>query len=131
MPDASKPLSEAVLRRLTNDAVSTFLGEAERYEAAARPGLQLVLSNEPVADMNMLIAGDGADQDHFRHMVSSCLDRQIPFLVIIYPDAGKALDEIAADLGLVYAVDFPIMVREDLPLEPSAITLTPPRAPLP
>ena len=119
MPDASKPLSEAVLRRLTNDAVSTFLGEAERYEATARPGLQLVLSNEPVADMNMLIAGDGADQDHFRHMVSSCLDRQLPFLVMIFPDAGKALDEIAADLGLVYAVDFPMMVREDLPLEPS------------
>jgi ribosomal protein S18 acetylase RimI-like enzyme len=116
---ASKPLSEAVLRRLTNDAVTTFLCEAERYEAAARPGLQLALSNEPVADMNMLIAGAGADQGHFRHMVSSCLDRKLPFLVMIYPDADEALDDIAADLGLVYAVDFPIMVREDLPLEPS------------
>jgi ribosomal protein S18 acetylase RimI-like enzyme len=114
-----KPLSEAVLRRLTNDAVTTFLGEAERYEAAARPGLQLVLSNEPVADMNMLIVGAGADHDHFRSMVSSCLDRKTPFLVMIYPEAGKALDDIAADLGLVYAVDFPIMVRDDLPLQPS------------
>lgn len=116
---ASKPLGEAVLRRLTNDAVTTFLGEAERYEAAARPGLQLALSNEPVADMNMVIVGAGADNDHFRNMVSSCLDRKIPFLVMIYPDAGKAFDDIAADLGLVYAVDFPIMVRDDLPLEPA------------
>lgn len=116
---ASKPLSEAVLRRLTNDAVTTFLGEAERYEAAARPGLQLAFSNEPVADMNMVIVGAGVDQDHFRNMVSSRLDRRIPFLVMIYPDAGKALDDIAADLGLVYAVDFPIMVRDDLPLETS------------
>ncbi|NCF74507.1 MAG: hypothetical protein GWP67_13510, partial [Gammaproteobacteria bacterium] len=75
MNAASKPLSEAVLRRLTNDAVTTFLGEAERYEAAARPGLQLALSNEPVADMNMVIVGAGADHDHFRNMLSSCLDR--------------------------------------------------------
>ena len=101
MPDASKPLSEAVLRRLTNDAVCTFLKEADGYEAAARPGLQLVLSNEPVADMNMLIAGAGADQDHCRDMVSSCLDRQLPSHVMIHPDAGKVLGDIAADLGLV------------------------------
>ena len=102
-----------------SSAVTTFLGEAERYEAAARPGLQLALSNEPVADMNMVIVGAGADHGQFRDMVSSCLDRKIPFLVMIYPDAGKALDDIAADLGLVYAVDFPMMVRNDLPLEPS------------
>ena len=114
-----KPLTEAVLRRLTNDAVTTFLGEAERFEATARPGLQLALSNEPVADMNMLIVGAGADHGHFRSMVSTCLDRKIPFLVLIYPEAGNAFDDIASEQGLVYAVDFPIMVRGDLPLEPS------------
>jgi len=116
---APKALSEAVLRRLTNDALTTFLGEAARYEAVARPGLQLTLSNEPVADMNMLVVGAGADHDHFRDMVSLCLDRKLPFLVLIYPEAGGAFDDIATDLGLVYAVDFPIMVRDDLPLEPS------------
>ena len=46
MNTASKPLSESVLRRLTNVAITSFLGEAARYEAAARPGLQLALSNE-------------------------------------------------------------------------------------
>jgi GNAT superfamily N-acetyltransferase len=107
------------LRRLTNDAVTTFLGEAARYEAAARPGLQLALSNEAVADMNMLVVGAGADHDHFRDMLNSCLDRQLPFLAIIFPEADKALDDIAADLGLTYAVDFPIMVRDDVPLEPA------------
>ena len=112
-----KNLSEAVLRRLTNDALTTFLSEAVRYEAVARPGLQLVLSNEPIADMNMLVVGAGADRDQFRDMVSSCLDRKLPFLVMIFPEAGKTFDEFAAELGLVYAVDFPIMVRDDLPLE--------------
>ncbi len=119
MNTAPKALNEAVLRRLTNDAITTFLGEAADYEAAARPGLQLALSNEPVADMNMLVVGAGADHAHFRDMVSSCLDRQLPFLVMIYPDAGQAFDDIATGMGLVYAVDFPMMVRDDLPLEHS------------
>lgn len=119
MNGTSKVLSESVLRRLTNDAITTFLGEAARYEAAARPGLQLALSNEAIADMNMLVVGAGADHDHFRDMLSSCLDRQLPFLAIIFPEAGKVLDDIAADLGLAYAVDFPFMVRDDAPLEPS------------
>ena len=114
-----KNLSEAVLRRLTNNALTTFLSEAARYEAIARPGLQLALTNEPIADMNMLIVGAGADEDAFRDMVSSCLDRKLPFLVMIFPEAGKAFDELAAELGMVYAVDFPMMVRDDLPLEPS------------
>ena len=115
----SKPLDEAVLRRLTNDALTTVLGEAAGFEAAARPGLQLVLSNEPIADMNMLVVGAGADPGHFRDMVRPCLDRALPFLVMVFPEAGEACDDVASDLGLVYAVDFPMMVREDAPLEPS------------
>ncbi len=115
----SKPLSEAVLRRLTQDALTTFLGQASLYEAAARSGLQLVLSNEPVADLNMLVVGAGADHEHFREWVSSCLRRELPFLLMVFPEAGGAFDELAAKLGLVYAVDFPIMVREDQPLEAS------------
>ena len=119
MNNASKPLSESVLRRLTNTAVSMFLGQAARYEAAARPGLQLALCNEAVADMNMLIVGAGADSDHLQGMLKSCLDRQLPFLAIIFPEADQAHDEILSDMGLVYAVDFPFMVRDDMPLEPS------------
>jgi GNAT superfamily N-acetyltransferase len=119
MTTESKPLTEAVLRRLTNDALTTFLGQAALYEAAARPGLQLVLSNEPVADLNMLVVGAGADHEHFRDMVTSCLKRDLPFLLMVFPEAGGAFDELAANLGLVYAVDFPIMVRDDLFLEPS------------
>jgi ribosomal protein S18 acetylase RimI-like enzyme len=116
---ASKPLSESVLHRLTNAAITTFLSEAARYEAAARPGLQLALSNEAVADLNMLVVGAGADHGHFRAMLNSCLDRRLPFLAVIFPAASKAFDDIAADLGLAYAADFPFMVRDDVPLEPS------------
>lgn len=113
MNTVSKVLTESVLRRLTSDAITTFLGEAAFYETAARPGLQLALSNEPVADLNMLIVGAPADYDHFRAMVQSCLERQLPFLVTIFPEAAKAIIDISADLGLVYAADFPFMVLQD------------------
>ncbi|WP_372872914.1 GNAT family N-acetyltransferase [Shewanella sp.] len=119
MTTESKPLTESVLRGLTNDALTRFLSQAAQYEAAARPGLQLVLSNEPVADLNMLVVGAGADHQQFRDMVNSCLTRNLPFLVMVFPEAGEAIDELAANLGLIYAVDFPIMVRDDLLLEPS------------
>ena len=119
MSTALKPLSEAVLSRLTNDALTTFLGEAALFEAAARPGLHLALSTGLGADLNMLTVAAGADHEHFRDMVSSCLRRDLPFLVMVFPEAGGAFDELAANLGLVYALDIPIMVRDDLPLEPS------------
>jgi len=119
MNNATKGLTESVLRRLTNDALTTFLGEAADYEAAARPGLQLALSNEPIADMNMLVVGAAADPEQFRTMARSCLDRRLPFLVVIFPGAGGAFDDVATELGLVYAVDFPFMVRADKSIEPA------------
>jgi GNAT superfamily N-acetyltransferase len=114
-----KPLNESVLRRLTNEALCSFLGQAAGFEASARPGLQLALCNEPVADMNMLVAGAGADPGQFREMASACLERGLPFLVLIFPEAGDALGSIASELGLVYVLDFPIMVRDDAPIEPA------------
>lgn len=113
-----KPLNESILRRLTNEALCSLLGQAAGFEAGARPGLQLALCNEPVADLNMLVVGAGADPGQFREMASACLDRGLPFLVMIFPEAGDELDHIASELGLVYAVEFPIMVRDDAPIEP-------------
>jgi GNAT superfamily N-acetyltransferase len=117
LTETSKPLTESVLRRLTNDALSIFMSESAGLELAARPGLLLALTNEAIADMNMLVAGKGADRDHFRDMAQSCLGRELPFLAMIFPEAGDALDATAAELGLVHAVNFPMMVRDDMPLE--------------
>lgn len=118
MASNRKPLNESVLRRLTNEALCSLLGQAAGFEARARPGLQLVLSNEPVADMNMLVVGAGADPGLFQEMARACLARELPFLIMFFPEAGNDLDPIAAELGLTYAVEFPIMVRDDAPIEP-------------
>jgi N-acetylglutamate synthase-like GNAT family acetyltransferase len=118
MTDA-KPLTPDTLRRLTNSAMLTFLGEGAGFEAHSRPGIHVVLSNEPIADMNMIVVGGAADTTQLRGFISDCLQRDLPFLVMFFPDAPQPLQDVAAELGLQYAVDFPMMVRDDLPLEPS------------
>jgi GNAT superfamily N-acetyltransferase len=109
-----------VLRRLTAEAFVSFLGQSERFEAVLRPGVDLVLCNEPVADLNCLVAGRGADgTEYFKEACQACLSRQLPFLAILFPEAGERVKEIASGLGLIHAAEFPFMVHEDLPIEPS------------
>lgn len=116
----SKPLTEAVLRRLTTEALVSFLGQSEKFESVLRPGTDLMICNEPVADLNYVLAGKGADgNDYFSEACQMCLSRELPFLALVFPEAGERVKGIAAELGLVYAADFPIMVREDVPIEPS------------
>lgn len=113
-----KPLTESVLRRLTAEAFVSFLSESEKFEALAHPGCTMALCNEPVADLNGIVVGRGASEDHFEAACRTCLSRELPFLAIVFPEAGDRINELAAGLGLVHAADFPFMVREDAPIEP-------------
>ena len=114
----SKPLTESVLRRLTAEAFMSFLSEAENFEAVSHPGCTMALCNEPVADLNGIIVGRGASEEQFAAACRTCLSRELPFLAIVFPEAGDRVKEVAAGLGLVHVVDFPFMVREDAPIEP-------------
>ena len=58
-----RPLSPKVLRHLMSEALVPFLGHAERFEAALVPGCALVRTHEPVADLNYLVVGPGAEVD--------------------------------------------------------------------
>lgn len=115
----TQPLTQSVLRRLTAEAFLSFLSESEKFEAVVSPGCAMALCNEPVADLNGIIVGRGASEDHFSVACRTCLSREQPFLAIVFPEAGDRIKELAAELGLVHAVDFPFMVREDAPIEPA------------
>ena len=115
----SKPLTESVLRRLTAEAFVSFLSESENFQAVMSPGCAMALCNEPVADLNGIIVGRGASEVSFAEACRSCLDRDLPFLAIVFPEAGDRIKEVAAELGLVHAVDFPFMVLDDEPIEPT------------
>ena len=115
-----KRLTESVLRRLASQGLATFLDQSESFEAVLRPGCDLILSNEPVADLNGLVVGPGAvENGFFADACRACVAGQLPFLAILFPEAGEGAQRVAAEGGLVYAVDFPFMVCEDLPIEPS------------
>lgn len=115
-----KPLTESVLRRLSSQGLAGFLGQSESFEAVFRPGCDLILSNEPVADLNGLVVGPGAvENGSFADACEACVAGGLPFLAILFPEAGEDAQRVAAGVGLVFAVDFPFMVREDQPVEPS------------
>ncbi len=115
-----KPLDESTLFKLTNEAFASFLGCAEGFEAALHPECGMVLCGEPVADLNCVTAGAGADATgRFEALCRDCLSRELPFLAMVFPAAGAATNEVAEKLGLVFAVEFPFMVRDDAPIEPS------------
>ena len=114
----SKPPTESVLRRLTSESFVAYLGQAETFESAMHPGVSSALTGEPVADLNYLVAGRGAnDSGHFGAACTACISRDLPFLAIIFPEAGSGVERTAAELGLLHVVDFPFMVREDAPIE--------------
>lgn len=115
-----KPLTESVLSRLTSEAILTYLGQAENFEYTMHPGCASGLTGESVADLNYIVAGLGASaRGHFAAACTAAISRDVPFLAIIFPEAGRDAEETAADLGLVHAVDFPFMVRDDAPIEPA------------
>jgi predicted N-acetyltransferase YhbS len=102
-----------------NDAMLNLVGQSPRGEYVAYPGCCLALSGEPVADLNYVIAGRGAnDGGHFATACSTCISREQPFMALVFPEAGGAVERTAAELGLVHVVDFPFMVRDDSPIEP-------------
>jgi ribosomal protein S18 acetylase RimI-like enzyme len=115
----SKPLTESVLRRLTSEALVTYLGHAEKFEVTMHPGACAGITGEAVADLNYVVAGRGAnDSGHFEGACTTCISRNLPFLAIVFPEAGSGVERTAAELGLVHVVDFPFMVRDDAPIQP-------------
>ena len=109
------PLTPHQLERLSIEALVAFYDQATNFEAHLTPGCSLILSGEPVADLNYLLAGQGATVDRFAAAAGTCLERGLPFLGILYPEVADLLAEPAAELGLQHVVEFPFMVATAAP----------------
>jgi GNAT superfamily N-acetyltransferase len=115
-----KELTESVLCRLSTEALVAFLGQAEKFECTVRPGVGMMLSNEPAADLNYVVAGRGAsDRGDLGDGFRACIDRELPFLALVFPEAGEDSRRVAGQLGMVHVVDFPLMVWDGAPVEAS------------
>jgi GNAT superfamily N-acetyltransferase len=108
-------LTNSRLERLSLEALVAFYDQAAGFEAHLTPGCSLVLSGEPVADLNYLLAGRKATVEGFVAGARKCLERELPFLSILFPDVAEMLAGPAAELGLQHAVEFPFMVATAAP----------------
>ncbi|MEE4174395.1 MAG: GNAT family N-acetyltransferase [Xanthomonadales bacterium] len=109
--NTTQPSTE-ILLRLTREALPLFYCCAENYVGRAIPGITMALSGEPVADLNYLVIDDASEsaQAGFRGLVGHCDAQDLPFAVIVAPAVAEALEPLRAELDLVYATDWPLMV---------------------
>jgi GNAT superfamily N-acetyltransferase len=108
-------LTPSQIERLTTEGLVAFLSQAAKFEAHLAPSCSLVLSGEPVADLNYLLAGRKATVEGFVAGAKSCLERKLPFLAMLFPGAAETLAGSASELGLQLAVEFPFMVAVGAP----------------
>ena len=108
----AKDLTIDTLSRLTGDGLMMFYSCAEHFHFEACQGSTMAVSGEPVADLNyiMLNSGDGEALAAFGHYVGWCDERELPFACMVAPEANEAAAPVCAQLGLVYATDWPLMV---------------------
>jgi GNAT superfamily N-acetyltransferase len=100
------------LMQLAAHAMVAFLGHAERFEAESRAGVWKTICGEPVADLNyLLVLRDTPEAvDAMRSFVVDLDRREMPFCCMIAPGMETRLSPACEEAGLVYAVDWPLMV---------------------
>jgi ribosomal protein S18 acetylase RimI-like enzyme len=101
----------SILWRLAADALQVFYSRSAHRHGESMPGVTLVTSGEPVADLNYLMVGgdDPQAQDGLRACVEWCDARDLPFLVMVTPEAAEGLAALRDQLGLAWVADWPVM----------------------
>lgn len=112
-------MSTSALLGLFTDALVSILRCSERFDACLHPGVTMVLSGEPFADLNCIVVDESPrKREWFSESVRTCTQAGIPFLAILGPSVADALTSAATELGLRYAAEFPLMVCELAEIKP-------------
>jgi ribosomal protein S18 acetylase RimI-like enzyme len=108
----AKDLTTDILTRLTGDALLMFYSCAEHFHAEACQGSAMAVSGEPVADLNYLMFTEATPTARaaFERYVADLDGRDLPFVCMLGPDALEGLKPDCERAGLVYAVDWPLML---------------------
>lgn len=115
-----KDVAPATLMRLAAHAMTAFLGHAPKFEVESRAGVWKIVCGEPVADLNYLIVErDAKTAAGALETAVADLDRRgVPFCCMLAPGTEGRLRPICEGAGLVYAVDWPLMVCPAEAVEP-------------
>jgi GNAT superfamily N-acetyltransferase len=112
MTDSNKLPAIGVLQRLIDDALHLFYACGANYHSQGRRGVTMVLSGEPVADLNYITVSDGSPGAiaAFTGYVAHCDGVDVPFAVMLGPDATGPLTPVCDQLKLTHATEWPVMV---------------------
>lgn len=105
--------STAYIWRLAGEGLAMCYRASKGYEACLTPYASLILSGEPVADLNYAII-DVAPQaeDRLQEFVRVPRSRKIPVLFLFTPGGAPQLSPVAQALGLEFAAHIPLMVHD-------------------
>ncbi len=102
--------SSTYLWRLTGEAFALCYRAARGYEIHLTTEASLILSGEPVADLNYAILDAGPKvAERLREFCQVIRVRKLPIIALITDQASEQLTPIAIDLGFRYAVQIPLM----------------------
>jgi GNAT superfamily N-acetyltransferase len=107
----------AELHRLAGRATAAIF-ESEKAEVRITAGGALILSGEPVADLNMLVLASPPSPAAAQLLAESAaliVARDLPLVALAPPDTGAVLAATAARLGLEAAGTMPLMVLRGPP----------------
>ena len=99
------------LWRLSGEALALCFRAAPNYEARLTQHASLILSGEPVADLNFAILDAGSQaEDRLREFGQVLQARNIPAIAFLTDDVSDQLAPVARDLGLKGVGHAPIMM---------------------
>jgi GNAT superfamily N-acetyltransferase len=109
------------LIRLCVRALVAQMSAAPGFELHMTRGCVLGLTDEPLADFNMLTLGPDPDAEGFLvRSIARAKERKLPLLATMSPHVARALAPVATRLGLTPAGAAPLMVlRADALVRPS------------
>ena len=105
--------------RLTMRGIRALISGAPGFHATMTTNSALLLSGEPVVDLNVLMIGPDPDAEQFlKAGTALAVERQLPLLVLITPDVGGDLTTSAQNASLIAGGKLPLMVlRTTEPLQ--------------
>jgi len=112
------------LIRLIGRASVAMMGDVPGFELHMTRNCVLGLTDEPLADFNMLTLGPDPDAEAFlTRSMARVKARGLPLTVMMSPHVAQALAPVATRLGLTAAGTAPLMVlRAGTPMPPSRPT---------
>src|SRR5438034_462241 len=103
------------LWRLAGEGFALFHRPAPGYEARLTPYASLILSGEPVADLNYAVIDEGPEAEKRLREFSEVLQaRDLPVVAFFTNAVADRLAPTASELGLQHAGSMPLMVYRPL-----------------